>query len=265
VALAAALSGLVACARGFQISQYSSSTSALYEAGMREYERTHWDNAVTAFEKLTLELPARDTLLPRSHYYLGRSHARRGENLLAAQSFSRLVESFPDDTLADDALLESAESYKRLWRKPVLDAQYGQTAIDTYRTLLSLYPNSPLRDRATKGIAQLEEWMASKDYNAGMFYLRRKAYDSAIIYFRDVTKSFPTTDRARQAYLRLADAYRAIRYRDDLADVCGTLRQTYPTDREVREACGGVPATAASVPTPTTTPPPVPAPAQPAH
>ena len=260
VALGVALSGLLACARGFQVNKYSSSTSALYAAGMREYERKHWDNAVLAFEKLTLELPARDTLLPRAHYYLGRSHVRRGENLLAAQSFSRLVESFPDDSLADDALIESAEAYKRLWRKPVLDAQYGQTAIETYRTLLSLYPNSPLRDRATKGIAQLEEWMAAKDYNAGMFYLRRKAYDSAIIYFRDVTKSYPTTDKARQAYLRLAAAYKAIRYRDDLAEVCTTLRQNYPTDREVRSACGGVPATAA-----TPQPAPAPAPAQPAH
>lgn len=260
LALGLALSGLVACARGFQINRYASSPSALYAAGLREYQRKHWDSAVAAFEKLTLELPARDTLLPRAHYYLGKSHGRRGENLLAAQSFSRLVESFPDDSLADDALIESAEAYKRLWRKTVLDAQYGQTSIETYRTLLSLYPNSPLRDRATRGISQLEEWMAAKDYDAGMFYLRRKAYDSAIIYFRDVTTGFPATDKARQSYLRLADAYRAIRYRDDLAEVCSTLRQTYPTDREVRSTCGGVPATAAT-PQPT----PAPAPVQPAQ
>jgi outer membrane assembly lipoprotein YfiO len=257
---ATALAGVVGCARGFQVSQYSSSTTALYQAGLREFNRKHWDNAVAAFEKLTLELPARDTLLPRSQYYLGQAHVHRGENLLAAQAFSRLVESFPDDSLADDALIESAEAYKRLWRKPVLDAQYGQTAIETYRTLLSLYPTSPLRARATKGIAQLEEWMAAKDYNAGMFYLRRKAYDSAIIYFRDVTKSFPATDKARQSYLRLADAYKAIRYRDDLAEVCSTLRQNYPTDREVRSTCGGVPTTAATPP-----PAPQPAPAQPAN
>jgi outer membrane protein assembly factor BamD len=257
---AAALSGLVGCARGFQVSKYSSSTTALYQAGLREYQKKHWDNAVSAFEKLTLELPARDTLLPRSQYYLGQAHVKRGENLLAAQAFSRLVESFPDDTLADDALIESAEAYKRLWRKPVLDEQYGETAIETYRTLLSLYPNSPLRDRATKGIAQLEEWLAAKDYNAGMFYMRRKAYDSAIIYFRDVTKTYPSTDKARQSYLKLAEAYKKIRYQDDLADVCATLRQNYPGDRSVRSTCGSVPVTAA-------TPPPAvqPVQAQPAH
>lgn len=256
--LTVALSGLAACSRGFQVANFKGSTAELYQAAMREYQRKHWDNAVAAFEKLTLDLPARDTLLPRAHYYLGRAHERRDEHLLAAQSFSRLVESFPDDSLADDALFESAEAYKKLWRKPVLDAQYGQTSIETYRTLLSLYPNSPLRDRATKGIAELEEWMAAKDYDAGMFYLRRKAYDSAIIYFRDVTKSFPATRKSRQAYLRLVDAYRAIRYREDMAEVCTTLRQAYPADREVRAACGGVPATAEKP-----QPAPTPVPAQP--
>ena len=260
VALALVLSGLVACARGFQVSQFASSPAQLYAAGMREYDRKHWENAVAAFEKLTLELPARDTLLSRAHFYLGRAHARRGENLLAAQSFSRLVESFPDDTLADDALVEAGDAYRRLWRKPVLDAQYGQTAMETYRTLLSLYPSSPLRDRATRGMGQLAEMMAAKDYNAGMFYLRRKAYDSAVIYFRDVTKNYPTTDRARQAYLRLADAYREIHYREDLADVCATLRQNYPTDRQVRATCGGVPAPVAAPPAA----PAAPAPPQPA-
>src|ERR671913_885826 len=175
VLIALALAGPAACSRGFQIAKFQGSTTQLYEVALREYQRKHWDSAIAAFEKLTLDLPARDTLLPRAHYYLGRAHERRGEHLLAAQSFSRLVESFPDDSLADDALLESAEAYKKLWRKPVLDAQYGQTSIETYRSLLSLYPNSPLRDRATKGISELEEWMAAKDYDAGMFYLRRKA------------------------------------------------------------------------------------------
>jgi hypothetical protein len=76
------------------------------------------------------------------------AHVRQRENLLAAQSFTRLYESFPDDTSADDAALEAARSYKRLWRKPVLDATYGETALATYNTLLGLFPTSELADAA---------------------------------------------------------------------------------------------------------------------
>lgn len=252
--LAAALlvAAFAACSKGFQVNAYAGSDERLYAAGVREFDRRHWDNAVAAFDKLSLDLPARDTLLPRVYFYLGRAHERKGEHLLAAQSFSRLTEAFPDDSLADDALFESGEAYRRMWRKPVLDAQYGQTALATYRTLLSLYPNSPLRDRATSAITRLEEMFATKDYDSGMFYLRRKAFDSAIIYFRDVVKNYPNARHARDAQLRLVGAYRAIRYKDDAAEVCNALRQSYAGDREVRETCGaGAPAAATTTsPTP---------------
>jgi outer membrane protein assembly factor BamD (BamD/ComL family) len=92
---------------------------------------------------------------------------------------------------------------------------------------------------------------ATKDYDSGMFYLRRKAYDSAIIYFRDVVKNYPNARKTRQAYLRLVDAYTAIRYKDDVADVCSTLQKNYPGDREVRTACGSAPAAASTATTPT--------------
>lgn len=237
VAIAAA-AALTAC-RGFKITQFPSNES-LYAAGLREYERTHWDNAIAAFEKLTNDLPARDTLLARSYWYLASAHARQREHLLAAQSFTRLFESFLEDTLADDAALEAARSYRRLWRKPVLDATYGETALATYNTLIGLYPNSELADAARREIAELEQWFATKNYETGRFYFRRKAYDSAIIYFKYVVERWPHVPRARDALLRLAEAYRAIRYREDFAETCATLRQGYPGDRETARICGEV-------------------------
>src|SRR5262245_2901728 len=98
---------LSTCARGFKLSNYPTS-DLLYQAAMREYNAHKWENAVNAFEKLTLDLPARDTLLPLAHYYLARAHLGRREYLLAAQSFNRLAESFATDTLADDAKFEAA-------------------------------------------------------------------------------------------------------------------------------------------------------------
>lgn len=208
---------------------------------MREFNARHWDNAIQAFERLTLELPARDTLLPRSYWYLATAHARKDEHLLAAQGFARLNQTFPDDTLADDAMLAEAREYASLWRKPALDAQYGQTALVTYRSMLELYPDSPLAPQAQRGAEKMLEWLATKDYLTGMHYARRKAPDSAILYFRDVVENYPETARARDAYLRLVEVYRSINYRDDARDTCATLRQKYPSDREVLSTCGPPP------------------------
>ena len=62
-------------------------------------------------------------------------------------------------------------------------------------------------------------------------------------------RNYPTTPRARDAYLRLHEAYRRIRYTEDAREVCDTLRQRYPGDREVRRTCGVGPVTS-SAPTP---------------
>ena len=234
-----------ACAKPFIPARITPSI-ALYEASLREYQAGKWDNAILGFEKLTLDLPARDTLLSRSHWYLGMAHFRNKQFILAGQSLQRLTEAFPDDSLADDALFEAGRAYTRLWRKPVLDPQYGQLALSTFRTLLALYPNTDRAAAANAEIARLEQMFATKDYEVGMHYLRRRAYDSAIIYFQDVVANYPNTPRARDAYLRMAQAYTAIRYREDAREVCATLRTRYPGDADVMEACGPAPAAAAA-------------------
>ena len=180
--------------------------------------------------------------------------------MLAAQSFSRLVESFPEDSLADDAALEAARAYKRLWRKPGLDPMYGETAIASYNTLIGLYPDSPLIPVAQKDIAELQNMFAIKDYDAGAYYFRRKAYDSGILYFKDVLEKYPESPTARDAGLRLILAYKAIRYREDAAELCTQMLARYTKDRDISSACADVPrpvAKADSIPPTTAKPPPV--------
>src|SRR5690606_12187105 len=152
-------------------------------------------------------LPTRDSLLPPSHWYLGKARLGNDERLLAAQSFIRLAESFPQDSLADDALYLSGRAYAGLWRSPTLDPQYGLLAQTQYRLLAAVYPTSPWADSAAAELKRLDEWFASKDYGTAMHYIRRKAYDSAIIYLRDVVTNWPDTDKARLAMLRLVEVY----------------------------------------------------------
>ena len=237
-ALLGATLALGGCAPTFRIRDFEGQSERLFQAGLREYQNERWENAIAAFERLTLDLPARDSLLPLANYYLGKAHYRRKEFLLAGQAFSRLAESFPNDTLSDDALLWTARSYGRLWRKPTLDSQYGQTAISTYRLLPTLFPESPLRPEAERQAARLEDWMARKAFENGMHYFRRKAYDSSIIYFRDVLERYGTTPTARDAGLKLHDAYRAIRYTTEATELCEALRSSHPGDGEVMSRCG---------------------------
>jgi outer membrane protein assembly factor BamD len=245
ILLALLLAAPLACKPPFDPKIYTSADK-LYQVAMAEYKAGRYDNAAKAFEKLTLDLPARDPRLPLAFYYLAQSQEKNGENLLAAGTYNRLIDAFPQDTLVDDALFLSGRAYEREWRHPELDATYGRSAITAYESLLASYPDSPYAKRGQDRLAKLDEWMAEKDYNTGYLYLKRKAFDSAILYFKDVVRQHPNSKKTRDAYLRLLEAYRAIKYTEDARDLCDAMRKAYPNDREVREACGPAPSTPAT-------------------
>jgi len=243
--LALLLAAPLACKPPFDPKIYPNADK-LYQAAMAEYKAGRYDNAAKAFEKLTLDLPARDARLPLSYFYLAQSQTKNGENLLAAATYNRLVDAFPQDTLVDDALYLSGQAYEEEWRHPELDATYGKSAISAYESLLASYPDSPYAKRAQDKLARLDEWMAEKDYNTGYLYLKRKAYDSAILYFKDVIRLHPHARITKDAYMRLLEAYRAIKYTEDARDLCDAMRKAYPNERDVTKACGPAPSTPAT-------------------
>jgi outer membrane protein assembly factor BamD len=243
--LAVLLAAPLACKPPFDPKVYQNADK-LYQVAMAEYKAGRYDNAAKAFEKLTLDLSARDPRLPPSYYYLAQSQTGNGEYLLAAGTYNRLIDAFPQDTLVDDALFLSGRAYQHEWRHPELDATYGKNAVTAYESLLTSFPDSPFAPRAKQELSKLDEWLAEKDYTTGYLYLKRKAYDSAILYFKDVIRLHPNARITRDAYLRLLEAYRAIKYTEDARDLCDVMRKTYPNDREVLKECGPAPATPAT-------------------
>jgi outer membrane protein assembly factor BamD len=243
--LALLLAAPLACKPPFDPKIYPNADT-LYQVAMAEYKAGHYDNAAKAFEKLTLDLPARDPRLPLAYYYFAQSQEKKGENLLAAGTYNRLIDAFSQDTLVDDALYLAGRAYEREWRHPELDATYGKSAVTSYESLLASFPDSPYAKRAQDRLSRLDEWMAEKDYNTGYLYLKRKAYDSAILYFKDVIRQHPRARIARDAYLRLLEAYRAIKYTEDARDLCDAMRKAYPNDREALKECGPAPSTPAT-------------------
>jgi outer membrane protein assembly factor BamD len=92
-------------------------------------------------------------------------------------------------------------------------------------------------------VRRIENQFAEKAYKTGVFYFRRKAFDSAIIYFKDVIANYPSASRAPDALLRLVDSYHAIGYTQELQETCAHLRRFYPDAARQERSC---PATADS-------------------
>ena len=158
------------------------------------------------------------------------------------REFRKTSDETPNDPLAPDALLRLGDVYADLWRRPELDPTYGQTALSTYQELLNRYPESPAAKRAQLRVNELNERFAYKEYKAAMFYFRLKAYDSAILYLKDLVATYPKTAVVPDALVKLVHAYKALGYREDVQETCGYIQRFHPKAPKVHEVCPAKPA-----------------------
>jgi outer membrane protein assembly factor BamD len=209
----------------------------LWKRALGEYQRGRWGKAATLFERVTLELPAGDSLVTEAHFRLAECYFGQKNQLQAAREFRRVSDDSPNARLAPEALLRAGDAYADLWRRPELDDTYGQTARSTYQELLNRYPDAPAAGKARVRIAELEESFARKELKTAQYYYRLKAYDSAIIYLKDIAATYPRASVTPAALLKLVAAYRAVGYAEDLRETCGYIRRFHPTAPGVDGSC----------------------------
>ena len=206
-----------------------------------------WTRALPLLQGLAFELSGGRPELPEVSYLTGEAFFQTGSFVEAADQFRSVSDHFPESPYAPVALLRAGDANMRLWRRPVLDPTYGEAALAAYQELNGLYPESDAAARANLQVLRLRVMIAEKAYRNGMFYLRRKAYDSAILYFREVVANFSETEWVAPALLRLVDSYHAISYNEERKETCAHLRRFFPETRVEPDKCPAeAPATAAS-------------------
>ncbi|HEX2217367.1 MAG TPA: outer membrane protein assembly factor BamD [Gemmatimonadales bacterium] len=201
---------------------------SLFRLAEQHVRRGKWGDAIQYLERVLLEFSPGDARIPQARYFLGEAKFAVGNHLEAAREFRRVSDESPNDRMAPEALLRVGDVYADLWRRPELDPSYGQTALSTYQELLNRYPNSTAAPRAQTRIAELNERFAYKEYRAALYYFKLKAYDSAILYLKDVVATYPRASVADDALLKLVEAYDRLGYQEDVRETCGYLRRFHP-------------------------------------
>jgi outer membrane protein assembly factor BamD len=200
-----------------------------------------WGEAQKLLDRAMLEFSPGDPRIARAHLWLGEALFAQGRQLEAAREFRKASDETPNDPIAPEALLRLGDVYADLWRRPELDPTYGQTALSTYQELLNRYPGSNPAKRAQQRIVELNERFAYKSYRAALFYFRLKAYDSAVLYLKDLVATYPKTAVVPEALVKLVQAYQKLGYREDVQETCGYIRRFHPKAPGAGEVCPRVP------------------------
>ncbi len=236
--MAVTIMGLGCGGGGFDTSQYPTPES-LFTASVALFESGDCDRATIGFQRVAFELSARDSRQADVRFYLAECRFEDGAYLEATRDYRRVADNFPQHARAPQALRRAGEAYARLWRHPELDPTYGESALLTFSELLNRYPNSEAATQAQPFIADLNEKFSRKLFKTGEYYFKLKAFDSAIIYYRDLVARFNGTTYAPRAVTRLIEAYDTIGYEEEKQTMCQYLVQYHPDVNRDGLACLG--------------------------
>lgn len=210
---------------------------SLWQVGLTQFRKGSFHSASETFQRVLLEFTPADPRIPQAHFYLGESYFGSGSQLQAVREFRKVSDEFPSNPLAPDALYRAGDAYATLWRKPQLDPSYGQSAMATYTELLNRYPDSPAAAKGRTQLADLQAKLAYKEWENARYYLRNKAFDSAILYMKALVATYPNTPSAQQALVQLVTTYRQLGYLEDAEEMCGALRQYHPDTKQLDKLC----------------------------
>lgn len=136
---------------------------------------------------------------------------------------------YPNDPDRDYALLMVGQTYSARQMKPDRDLSTVEEALNAYRQLLILYPDSQYYDEAQGRIGQLLNVLAEHELITAQFYARNKRWLAAswrIDYLREHYPEFERMDEADALYERV---------RGEMTDAQAHLKQVIEKKRREAE------------------------------
>jgi outer membrane protein assembly factor BamD len=207
---------------------------ALYRMAENEMAEGDAENAIEVLERLHLSFGDWPRI-PDAGMLLAQAHFEDDDYLTARSEYRRFLDRFAENPRAPEAAAGECRALAALAPHPQRDQGYTEEAITVCGAVVADYPNTPAAAQAQELRSQLRYTMAEKEYLNGNHYLRRRQYDSAIIYFQFVVDLYPETEFAPRALLGLFRANEAIGYADLAEEARSRLLDEYPDSPEAAE------------------------------
>ncbi|MCC6846213.1 MAG: outer membrane protein assembly factor BamD [Bacteroidetes bacterium] len=233
------------CFAGFWAGGCSSSqrkitpdAASIFKQGMAALDDEDYPEAQRLFDVIRLQFPA-TPYADDAQYYLGESHYRKGEYILAAFNFGMIRRNYPNSDFVKMSVYKTAMCYYELSPPFDRDQDYTRKAIAGFSEFQAIFPTDSLADAAGAKITGLRGKLAHRDFNAAENYRKMTYNRAAISYYEMVIDDYPDTEFCEPAYLgkmellvlgkRFAEAhnfaelylkrYPAGRFRNDFANL----------------------------------------------
>jgi outer membrane protein assembly factor BamD len=103
--------------------------------------------------------------------------------------------------------MKVGEIYYQQMEKPDRDFNNAVNAEKEYRNMINMFPDSTLIPRAKQKLRDVQEVLAERETQIGLYYLSKENYSASIARLQTVVDTYPVYSRSDLALLSIGDAY----------------------------------------------------------
>ncbi len=125
----------------------------------------------------------------------------------AEAEYKDFITFFPNAPEAAEAQMKVGDIYYQQMEKPDRDYTNAQRAEEEYRIMINQFPDSALVPRAKQKLRDVQEVLAERETEIGLYYDSRENYPAAIARLDTVVDTYPLYSKSDQALIGIGDAY----------------------------------------------------------
>jgi outer membrane protein assembly factor BamD len=197
------------------------SANPLANVASKQPDKELFDKAMVALKKGRFDVARLDlqTMLntyPDSEYRMraklavGDSWFKEGGTAALTQAeaeYKDFITFFPQAPEAAEAQMKVADIFYQQMEKPDRDYLNAQRAEQEYRAMINQFPDSTLVPRAKQKLRDVQEVLAERETQIGLYYGSRENFSASIARLQTVVDTFPLYSKSDQALLGIGDAY----------------------------------------------------------
>ncbi len=233
-----------AAAKKKQKKAYDLSQNPLAGVQTKQPDKELYDKAMIALKKGRFDVARLDlqTLLntyPESEFRMraklsvGDTWFKEGGTAALTQAeaeYEDFITFFPNAPEAAEAKMKVADIYYQQMEKPDRDFTNAQAAEKEYREMINMFPDSTLIPRAKQRLREVQEVLAEREAEIGLFYDGRDDYIAAIARLETVADTYPLYSKSDQVLLGIGDAYAGEAHNVQIAPgIPGAIRERLHT------------------------------------
>ncbi len=169
-----------------------------FEYAKKLYNEEEYFDALQEFNAIVLEYPG-SAIVDDASYYLAMTRFQRGEYILAAFEFSKLIKNMPASEFIPISQFMLAECYYELSPNYTLEQKYTKKAIEEYQAFIDFFPSNDKVKEAETKIVELNNKLARKELHSAKIYEKLDYYNAALYYYTNLIEIYHETIYAPQA------------------------------------------------------------------